>query len=79
MAWGQAKQKEANQQLVIHQPQVRFLISIAFHCCQCVVDGAKNSCKSDIVQGKSEYVMMETAIVEEIHCIIHCSSDVEGG
>ena len=62
----------------VHQPEIRFFIRISFHHRQGVVYGAEDLSKGDIIRWEREYVMVESLVVQKVHGIIHCGSNVEG-
>ena len=66
------------QRLAIHQPEIRLLICITFHCCQGVVYGTKDLSEGDIMWWQGKYMVVEPLVMQEVHGIVHGGSNVEG-
>ena len=39
----------------------------------------KDPSEGDVVRGKREYMVVESLVVQEVHSVVHGSSDMESG
>ena len=53
-------------------------VCISFHHCQGAVYGTKDPSESDVVWRQGEYMVVESLVVQEVHGVVYCGSNVEG-